>query len=92
VPEYHASAERGPKIQSHQATATAVGDGSDALDTNPAAVTASQAIRIATGSAIRLTKRENLILVDCLFSSNSCALISGAPRGTASDKKVRAMS
>jgi hypothetical protein len=87
VPEYQASAERGPKIQSHQARATAGGDGSDALDTEPAAVTTSQAIRIAKGRAIRRAAREKLILAVGV-ASNRCVFEPGVPTGNGSDNEV----
>src|SRR3977135_688585 len=60
VPEYHARVWGGPQIQSHHAIATLTGEGSEALDTQPAAVTASQAIRIAAGSAVRRARRQSL--------------------------------
>ena len=88
MPEYQASAERGPKIQSHQARATAVGDGSDALDTEPAAVTTSQAIRIAKGRAIRRAAREKLILAVGVLASNRCVFELGVPTGNGSDNEV----
>src|ERR1700730_6535433 len=91
VPEYHASAWRGPKIQSHQAAATVLGDGSDALDTHPAAVTTSQAIRIAAGSAIRRTRRQNEFRVASLFCPNCLAFDPTDASGTGSDDEVCVM-
>jgi hypothetical protein len=69
VPEYHARAWRGPKIQSHHALATSNGDGNDALETAPLAVTTSQITRIAMGRAIRRANRHHFLAADFTFGS-----------------------
>ena len=69
VPEYHASAWRGPKIQSHHALATSNGDGNEALETAPLAVTASQTRRMATGRAIRRANCHDFLDADFPFGS-----------------------
>lgn len=69
VPEYHARAWRGPKIHSHQAVATANGDGNDAPETSPLAVIASQTRRIAKGKAIRRANRHNFLTAALPFGS-----------------------
>src|SRR5215472_1788244 len=88
VPEYHASAWRGPKIQSHQATATVVGEGSDEPDIHPAEVTSCQARRITAGSAIRRKRRQTFSRAASPPSSKFFVAGSAATSRTGSDTEV----
>src|SRR5688500_15288936 len=91
VPEYQASAWRGPKIHSHQPAATAVGDGSDAGDTQPAEVTICHVRRITTGKTTRRTARQTLLPAASLVSAKGFALGPAGASRTGSDSEVCVM-
>jgi len=57
VPEYQARGVTGPATQTHQASTTAAGEGSDAGGTQPAATVTCQTARTAPGTMSRLTSR-----------------------------------
>src|SRR5689334_18378724 len=91
VPEYQASAWRGPKIHSHQPAATAVGDGSEAGGTQPAAVTICQARRMAAGKMTRRNARQTLLVAVSFLSARPFARGPAGTSRTGSDMDVCVM-